>query len=183
MNFEWCLVNTVVHVSFHRFHIVEHWCRLNEMTYRVSCLSSLMPTLLSFGSLRKVLHPHLLPNTIFTHTHILTDWLTAVMQDASFRRRGPPVKSSFHGNTWLYEWIFGELWCGQSQYPPLALQDDSDSIKPTICNTQLFWVSNCMSNSGCFVILRSFQECFSPWSQSLLCFLSNKLTFAKSCII
>lgn len=97
------------------------------MAHRVSCLSSLIPTLLSFGSPRKVLHPHLLPITIFT--------LTAVMQDASFRRRGPPVKSSFHGNTWLYEWIFGELWSVASQHPPLALQDDSDSIKPTICNT------------------------------------------------
>lgn len=70
-------------------------------------------------------------------------------------RRGPPVKSSFHGNTWLYEWIFGELWSVASQHPPLALQDDSDSIKPTICNTlaysKLFWVSNCKTNSRCFL--------------------------------
>jgi len=143
MNFEWCLVNTVVHVSFHRFHIVEHWCRLNEMTYRVSCLSSLMPTLLSFGSLRKVLHPHLFPNTIFTHPHILTDWLTAVMQDASFRRRGPPVKSSFHGNTWLYEWIFGELWCGQSQYPVPVSQIQSS--QPSATHNSFGFLTVCQS--------------------------------------
>lgn len=47
---------------------------------RLSCLSSLMPTLLSFGSLRKDSHPHLLPNTIFTHSHWLL-WCRTVLSE------------------------------------------------------------------------------------------------------
>lgn len=81
--------------------------------------------------------------------------LTAVMQDNPFRKRGPQwravsmVTPGFMNGS-------RRLWSVASQHPPLAPQDDSDSIKQTICSTCLVSSFGTLTESQVWIFSLSF---------------------------